>query len=263
MYVYAEHLVWYFSEVKESIGILTKPLAPPLMSTAPLLGDLSVERPDKICYEPSAEPDLEAQEYLIYFITGNPGLISYYKPFLSRLHSLLATCSSTVSARFHICGHSLKGFEFSKDDENAKLPKHPLSLAEQIDFQEDLLYRHIESHRERTGNTPKVILMGHSVGAYILLELIGHHRDKIDEGEEDFDLIGGILLFPTITHIAKSPLGMVASVSVRLRACQIHGTTTNLNHSESPQHPISPSNYGCSCKIFIIFATCKSLPYAG
>ena len=217
-----------FLRSQEPIRILTKPLAPPLMSTAPLLGDLSVERSDKICYEPSAEPDLEAQEYLIYFITGNPGLISYYKPFLSRLHSLLATCSSTVSARFHICGHSLKGFEFSKDDENAKLPKHPLSLAEQIDFQEDLLYRHIRSHRERTGNTPKVILMGHSVGAYILLELIGHHRDKIDEGEEDFDLIGGILLFPTITHIAKSPLGMVASVSVRLQACQIHGTTTNL-----------------------------------
>ena len=184
------------------------------MSITPLLGDLSVERPDKICYEPSAEPDPEAQEYLIYFITGNPGLISYYQPFLSRLHSLLTSSSSTEAARFHICGHSLRGFEFSKDDENAKLPKRPLSLGEQIVFQEDLLYKHISSHRERTGNTPKVILMGHSVGAYILLELIRHHGDKIDEGEEDFDLIGGVLLFPTITHIAKSPLGMIASVSV-------------------------------------------------
>ena len=183
------------------------------MSTAPLLGDSSVERSDKICYDPSAEPDQEAQEYLIYFITGNPGLILYYQPFLSRLHSLLASCSATDSARFHICGHSLKGFEFQCDD-YAELPKSPLSLGEQIKYQEHLLYQHIRSHRTRTSNTPKVILMGHSVGAYILLELIRNHRAMIDHGEEDFDLIGGILLFPTITYIAQSPLGVVASVSV-------------------------------------------------
>lgn len=46
----------------------------------------------------------------------------------------------------------------------------------------------------------------------MLLELIQRHRNKIEEGEEDFDLIGGVLLFPTITHIAKSPLGMVFGV---------------------------------------------------
>lgn len=54
--------------------------------------------------------------------------------------------------------------------------------------------------------------MGHSVGCYMLLELIQQHRGKIEGGEEDFDLIGGILLFPTITDIAESPLGMVFGV---------------------------------------------------
>jgi len=184
------------------------------MSADPLLGDSSVETSEKICYEPSREPlDANSQDYLIYFITGNPGLIFYYQPFLSRLHTLLVTSSRTEFARFHICGHSLKGFEFDQNGVHGGPPKSPLSLAEQINFQEDLLYKHIKSHRERTGNNPKVILMGHSVGAYILLELIKQHRKKIDDGEEDFDLIGGVLLFPTITHIAQSPLGKVVSVS--------------------------------------------------
>ena len=184
------------------------------MSTAPLLTDSAVERADKICYEDSRESAPDTQDYLIYFLTGNPGLILYYQPFLSKLHSLLASCSSTDAARFHICGHSLRGFEF-QNDKIVELPKEPLSLAKQIEYQEDLLYNHIRSHRERTGNTPKVILMGHSVGAYILLELIKNHPKRIEEGEQDFDLIGGVLLFPTITHIAQSPLGMIASVSDR------------------------------------------------
>ena len=181
------------------------------MSISPLLTD-SVERPDKICYEDSTRSSPDTQDYLIYFLTGNPGLIQYYQPFLSKLHSLLAQCSTTDSARFHICGHSLKGFEF-QNEKYVELPEEPLSLAQQIEYQEDLLYKHIESHRDRTGNTPKVILMGHSVGAYILLELIKNHPKRVEEGEKDFDLIGGVLLFPTITHIAQSPMGMIASVS--------------------------------------------------
>lgn len=187
------------------------------MSTDPLLGDSFEENNEKICYEPSREPvDSDAQDYLIYLIPGNPGLISYYQPFLSSLHTLLAKTSSAEAARFHICGHSFKGFEFDSDGPHGGPPRNPLGLADQIHRQEFLLYKHVNSHRARTGNNPKVILIGHSVGAYILLELIQQHRNKIEaEGEEDFDLIGGILLFPTITHIAQSPLGMVACVSVK------------------------------------------------
>lgn len=182
------------------------------MSISPLLTDSAVERADKICYEDPTISTPDTQDYLIYFLTGNPGLILYYQPFLSKLHSLLAHYSSTDSARFHICGHSLRGFQF-QNDKNDELRKEPFSLTEQIEYQDYLLYEHIRSHRKRTGHTPKVILMGHSVGAYILLELIKNHPKRIEEGQQDFDLIGGILLFPTITHIAQSPMGMIASVS--------------------------------------------------
>ena len=184
------------------------------MSSDRLLGETLVENDEKVCYEPHSEPpDGNTQDYLIYFITGNPGLISYYQPFLSYLHSLLLTRSDTESARFHICGHSFKGMELTPNAVHGPPPTSPLSLSEQIHWQEDLLSKHVKSHKNRTGNNPKVILMGHSVGSYILLELIQRHRDKINDVGDDFDLIGGILLFPTITHIAESPMGMVASVS--------------------------------------------------
>ena len=187
------------------------------MSSDPLLRGTSLENDEKICYGSNLESlDSGVQEYSIYFITGNPGLISYYQPFLSCLYSSLAKTSATDSTRFHICGHSFKGMELTRNETFGKPPEPPLSLAEQIEWQERLLYEHIESRRVN-GKAPKVILMGHSVGSYILLELIRHHRDRIINEKEDFDLIGGILLFPTITHIAQSPLGIVASVSHKCR----------------------------------------------
>ena len=183
------------------------------MSSERLLADTSVENDEKICYEPYPEkPEGENQDYLIYFITGNPGLISFYQPFLSHLHSQLVGHSATKHARFHICGHSFKGMEVTRNAEHGGPPTSPLGLEEQIRWQDDLLYAHVDSHRDRTGNNPKVILMGHSVGAYILLELIQRHPSRIERGAKDFDLIGGILLFPTITDIGKSPLGRIAKV---------------------------------------------------
>lgn len=183
------------------------------MSRDPLLGDSAFENDDKICYEPSTDSiDGNTQDYLIYFMPGNPGLIQYYRPFLSRLYALLSNSSTTKASGFHICGHSHKGFETTQDGKETTSPRCPLGLEQEIVAQEHLLYVHINSHRNRTGNNPKVILMGHSVGCYMLLEIIKRHRKVVENGEEDVDLIGGILLFPTITHIAKSPLGMVFGV---------------------------------------------------
>ena len=201
----------------------------------PLLGDLPSEEADRIYYEPSTDSlDGKSQDYLIYFLPGNPGVIQYYQPFLSRLHNLLSNSSTTESSRFYICGYSYKGFE-STQVGKSKPPRYPLSLEQQIGTQEQLLYGHIKSHREshrnHTGENPKVILMGHSVGCYMLLELIQQHRDKIEEGgEEDFDLIGGILLFPTITDLAKSPLGRVVGVRTfdPLLGFQLNLTSTQI-----------------------------------
>ena len=168
----------------------------------------------KLFYGPlDDEPSKDTDDFLIFSIPGNPGLISYYEPFLATLQTLLSSASSLHSARFYTCGHSLSGFSTSNErlDRSTQL----VGLAGQIKHVDDLLYREVKRLRKTTGRSPKVILMGHSVGAYILLEIVRNHRERIQSvhsPEEDFDLIGGILLFPTITDIAQSPSGSYASV---------------------------------------------------
>lgn len=185
------------------------------MSAIRLLNESTLEDKNQLYYEPpSIHGEEDSQEFLIFMITGNPGFISYYEPFLSTLNILLSSSAS----RFYISGYSLAGFHASERGPRGA-PSSPVGLQEQVDHIEKKLFKQVNALRRSTGPghmCPKVILMGHSVGAYILLELIRQHRMRIDEGEEDFDLIGGILLFPTITHIAQSPQGMIYSVSLSL-----------------------------------------------
>ena len=185
------------------------------MSTVNLLGERTL---NGLFYAPPSDliDDDEVQDYLVFMITGNPGLISYYEPFLSTLHNLLTSSFDSSSSRFYVCGHSLAGFDTSKSDDAENLVL-PAGLFQQISNTEKLLYQQIDRLQKATSMKErplKVILMGHSVGAYILLELISNHRLRVEEGQKDFDLIGGILLFPTITHLAQSPQGMIYSVSL-------------------------------------------------
>ena len=70
-------------------------------------------------------------------------------------------------------------------------------------------------------------------------ELINQHGGNIEEGEADFDLIGGILLFPTITDIAKSPLGIVFGIRT-LDA--LVGLLLNLYHTDNSSNSLFPDS---------------------
>lgn len=163
---------------------------------------------NQLYYPPSDHNDPQAQDFIIFMITGNPGLISFYEPFLFTLHYLLSSSSISHSPRFHIYGHSLAGFGQTEGEIGE------VGLKAQIEHMEELLFKQVRCWGTNENDSPpKVILMGHSVGAYILLELISRHQESVEtKGKEDFDLIGGILLFPTITHLAQSPQGMMYSV---------------------------------------------------
>ncbi|KAL8797006.1 MAG: hypothetical protein Q9195_000777 [Heterodermia aff. obscurata] len=182
--------------------------------------DSSETQEDKLVYEPPpGDTRPGVQDYLIFLIGGNPGLISYYEPFLKRLHALLCSSSTTETARFYVYGNSLAGFDNQLLADGQESPD-PLGLKDQIENAENLIYDEIILYQKVNRSedaVPKVILIGHSVGAYILLEMIRQHRERIEySGGEDFDLIGGILLFPTIVNIAKSPSGLVASTVLRI-----------------------------------------------
>jgi alpha-beta hydrolase superfamily lysophospholipase len=81
----------------------------------------------------------------------------------------------------------------------------PYSLEEQITITlEALTAQHIPSGPLKNQHYATITLIGHSVGAYILLELIA----RIRKSSSPLNIRGGILLFPTVTHLAQSPSGV-------------------------------------------------------
>lgn len=176
-----------------------------------------------ISYPPRRAPDAKAiasglekiQYVLIYFITGNPGLVEYYAPFLAHLRGLLDAAPSLSSKRFHIYGQDLAGFS---DDSHEPFTssRPPYTLEQQIQFSLDTVRSmRIEEPGPRRGEPyDDVLLMGHSVGGYISLQLC-HRMLRPTRLSAPFEaepcskpkLEKAILLFPTVVHIGRSPSG--------------------------------------------------------
>jgi hypothetical protein len=151
----------------------------------------------------------DSEPYIIYILPGNPGLISFYEPFASALSLSLRKSRVVEDVSLQILGKSLRGFEL--DGEKGRVDS-PIGLQETIVGAETDLHSLARYKTSVPGNIPpKVILIGHSVGAYILLELIRRHvEDQKEDGK--VNIVGGILLFPTIVDIAKSPAGRILNV---------------------------------------------------
>ncbi|GFN20777.1 hypothetical protein AtubIFM55763_002700 [Aspergillus tubingensis] len=155
---------------------------------------------------------------IVYFISGNPGLISYYYPFFTFLSDKLQSLSSSSSEekkdhhQFYIHGHSLAGFEVQPQ---SPLPTHYHNVEDQIQFIQHKLDSFVQATtttQPSTARRPRVIIMGHSVGTYIAMEVIRRHRERQTSAHSnssitDFDIIGGVMLFPTVMDIASSPSG--------------------------------------------------------
>jgi pimeloyl-ACP methyl ester carboxylesterase len=184
---------------------------------------------------------------IIFFVTGNPGLIAYYHAFLS----ILST--TTPTSECVLVGFSLGGFEIGDrhvrerreraTDLNQGLEALQFpdgvhhegkiwGLEEQIGLTErrvrglvKSVYDHYSNEGIRDSNDGSeepqkldVILLGHSVGAYIVLELLRRHAEEwkskeVDDGglveSADFNIKGAVLLTPTVFDIAQSQSGRV------------------------------------------------------
>lgn len=175
---------------------------------------------------------------LIYFISGNPGLIAYYHLFFSLLSSELSQANATSNGNgsYIIRGRSLGGFEVPEGEEGNSAANTALySLKDQISFMERDLESFIHAWQDAAMQERKldqrpranVIVMGHSVGAYMAMEIMRRRREKAglqrqiqthdvngngDTNGLGLDIIGGIMLFPTVVDIAKSPNGRILTV---------------------------------------------------
>ena len=152
--------------------------------------------------------------YHVFFIPGNPGCIGFYNTFLLLLSRLL------TDHHVDICGYSLAHFiDHPGQDIEPEGNKH-ISLQGQISYVENLLRAHFVdqpaiAQDARTGKVPSIIIVGHSVGAYIGLEVLRRWRmssgTALDKGK--IKIVGFLGLWPTITWIGSSPSGRRAVVS--------------------------------------------------
>lgn len=181
---------------------------------------------DKIHLPPPNTSSPANKKYHITFITGNPGLIEYYRQFLTHLHALLNISSNNAKSHtgahdFTVSGSSLVGFEVSKSLEGHSKAWKPLGLQHEPPFNLveviDAAEKNVLSSVLETGGGDGVILVGHSVGAYITLEIIQRHRARLEKlrrlGSGEPRIVGGICLFPTIEDIGESPRGKALTVS--------------------------------------------------
>jgi hypothetical protein len=140
-------------------------------------------------------------------ISGNPGLLNYYLPFLNHLHGLLPPTHAIISTS-HV-GHS----------PNLPAPAQPVDLFGHLDAKVELasaLRQSLDAWSDGTkgdaggqftSSRPKLVIMGHSVGGWLMVEVIkrmNRHERLVH---------AGYVLFPSLGYLAESRNGRTLWVS--------------------------------------------------
>ncbi|GAA5976279.1 hypothetical protein JCM11641_001103 [Rhodosporidiobolus odoratus] len=170
---------------------------PPLLptaSTATATAASHAPQPE----EGKGENGREAGRLVILFIPGNPGLVEYYRSFLSSLRSALPSPLRERTELFALghLGHSAAsragggggGFK----------PSEQAGLEEQVEDKIRFLEELRGSHGVGKEGGARVVVVGHSIGAWMGLQVL----------KERPHLITALLsLFPTLSHMSKTPNG--------------------------------------------------------
>lgn len=131
-------------------------------------------------------------DIVFLFIPGNPGLVEFYTEFLDDVHQGLNRSGThlEIFVRGHI-GHAprippAKGAAWS-----VGLEAQVMSTIELYD-----------AIRDTYGSAVKVVLAGHSVGAWIVTQVMHARPNTVS---------AAFLLFPTVSNIASTPNGQKLS----------------------------------------------------
>lgn len=180
------------------------------MEAIPLLENDGFSRHDTLQFDASPEVENMAEEpeqCLIFFVPGNPGLPKFYTHFLATLASMLKESHVSTPRVIRVCAAHLAGFQGS----GTPLSVAPYTLQDQIMYTESQLSEFAKELDIPTPRPVRTILIGHSVGAYIVMEMLRRRHANQQPSEPNLEIVEGILLFPTIVDLAKSPLGRILS----------------------------------------------------
>ncbi|XP_073066757.1 uncharacterized protein [Primulina eburnea] len=106
------------------------------------------------------EIDCQDPTFHVLFIPGNPGVISFYTEFLESLFELLGG-TARVTAIGHV-SHTQKNWESGRLFSLQEQIEHKISFIEHV-FQDAL----------------PIVLVGHSIGSHISLELFRRYEEKV------------------------------------------------------------------------------------
>lgn len=143
-------------------------------------------------------------------ITGNPGISAFYTTFLSHLHETL-TADPTITAPVFTSCPSLAGFDTSRTDPHGQ---RAIGVQAQIRHAESSLVDAVQAVRDkaRSEREPRVVLMGHSFGAYVLLEILRRRNEGVVMDTRAVDVAAGICITPSVVDIALSKQGKLFTV---------------------------------------------------
>jgi pimeloyl-ACP methyl ester carboxylesterase len=166
-----------------------------------------------IWYKPPSQ-GTNGEEYIVYFVPGNPCIMTYYEPFLAKLFSTLNTALASRKLSTHVGGYTLPGFRLKPGPLEHIQP--PFSLQDQVKHTEDLITFALKEHVELTtvsdgAQRPKVILVSHSMGTYITHEILKRHASG-EHGLSNVDIVGAVLICAPLFEMAQTKNGAVVDV---------------------------------------------------
>ncbi|BGP47435.1 hypothetical protein JCM10450v2_003287 [Rhodotorula kratochvilovae] len=175
----------------------TAPPPPPPEPTlnrryGPLPGDFY--HPADVLSFDQIDPSLPTKLILL-FIPGNPGLVGFYRSFLASLrNSLPADLRSQT--KVYAVGHLRHTPDFKED--RGFNPQHLPSLQDQVTDKVTFVELLAQTDKLGTRDGPKLVVLGHSIGAWVGLQMLKERPQYISAVHA---------LFPTISRMAETPNG--------------------------------------------------------
>jgi pimeloyl-ACP methyl ester carboxylesterase len=128
---------------------------------------------------------------VILFVPGNPGLVDYYRFFLSTVHGALpsGTHIYAVGHLGHTTAHAPRAFRSKGMPDLQDQVQHKIGFIDEIK----------ELHN--IGDSPdqaRLILLSHSIGSWISLRIMKARPELVHAAH---------LLFPTVSHMKTTPNG--------------------------------------------------------